>query len=94
LKPDSFHFRTQATTWLGGEAQLQEQFPDVQVVFDAPVVVDHRRVTSNGGLVSYRAAFVLLAQLSSAEHAREVFDGLHVDRVGDWTAVEAVISGQ
>lgn len=79
----------QATTWFGGEAQLQAQFPEVQVQFDAPVVVDNRRVTANGGLVSYRAALVLLAQLSSPEQAYQLYQALHIDRLGNWADVEA-----
>ncbi len=78
-----------ATTWFGGEAQLQAQFPEVQVQFDAPVVVDNRRVTANGGLVSYRAALVLLAQLSSPKQAYELYETLHIDRLGSWVDVEA-----
>lgn len=78
-----------ATTWFGGEAQLQAQFPEVQVQFDAPVVVDNRRVTANGGLVSYRAALVLLAQLSSPEQAYQLYQALHIDRLGSWADVEA-----
>lgn len=83
----------QATTWFGGEAQLQADFPAVQVQFDAPVVVDNRRVTSNGGLVSYQAALVLLAQLTSPEYARQVYDTLHIERLGNWADVEAVLAG-
>lgn len=78
-----------ATTWFGGEAQLQAQFPEVQVQFDVPVVVDNRRVTANGGLVSYRAALVLLAQLSSPEQAYQLYQALHIDRLGSWADVEA-----
>lgn len=78
-----------ATTWFGGEAQLQAQFPDVQVQFDAPVVVDNRRVTANGGLVSYRAALVLLAQLSSPDRAYQLYEALHIDRLGSWADIEA-----
>jgi transcriptional regulator GlxA family with amidase domain len=48
----------QATTWFGGETKLQQEFPTVQVIHDKPVVVDKRRITANGGLVSYRAALV------------------------------------
>jgi transcriptional regulator GlxA family with amidase domain len=77
-----------ATTWFGGEAQLQAQFPEVQVQFDAPVVLDNRRVTANGGLVSYRAALVLLAQLSSPEQAHQLYEALHIDRLGSWVDVE------
>lgn len=80
-----------ATTWFGGETQLQEQFPAVQVVHDQPVVLDNRRITANGGLVSYRAALILLSRLSSLDHARDVYGSLGIDRLGTWDAIEASI---
>ncbi|GAB4519318.1 MAG: DJ-1/PfpI family protein [Anaerolineae bacterium] len=79
----------QATTWHGGEAQLQTQFPTIQVIHNQPVVLDQRRVTANGGLVSYRAALVLLSQLSTVAHAREVYQRLGIDRLGTWAEIEA-----
>jgi transcriptional regulator GlxA family with amidase domain len=81
----------QATTWLGGEASLQAQFPAIDVVHDQPVVVDRRRITANGGLVSYRAAIVLLGQLTSAAQAREVYDSLNMGRLGGWDDLAASI---
>ncbi len=82
----------QATTWFGGETRLQAQFPAIQVIQDKPVVLDKRRITANGGLVSYRAALVLLGQLTSAEHAHEVYENLGLDRLGTWAEVEATIT--
>lgn len=81
----------QATTWFGGETSLQTQFPAIQVVHNQPVVVDQRRITANGGLVSYRAALVLLGQLTSAEHAKEVYRSLGLERLGDWADIEATL---
>ncbi len=81
----------QATTWFGGETRLQAQFPAIQVVYDKPVVVDNRRITANGGLVSYQAALVLLGQLSSAAHAHEVYESLGLERLEPWAAIEASI---
>lgn len=81
-----------ATTWFGGEAQLQAQFPAVRIVPDQPVVVDKRRVTANGGLVSYLAALVLLGQLTSTALAREVYESLGMHRLSDWPAIEASIT--
>lgn len=81
-----------ATTWFGGEASLQSQFPAIQVVEDKAVVVDNRRITANGGLVSYQAALVLLGQLVGPEHAREIYDSLGMDRLDSWAAVEATIA--
>ncbi len=81
----------QATTWFGGEDSLQAQFPAIQVVHNTPVVLDSRRITANGGLVSYRAALVLLGQMSSPEHAREIHRSLNMDRLGTWADIEATI---
>lgn len=81
----------QATTWFGGETSLQEQFPAIQVIHDQPVVVDNRRITANGGLVSYRAALTLLGQLRGSDHAREVYETLGLDRLGTWAEIEATI---
>ena len=80
-----------ATTWFGGEARLQSSYPAIEVVHDAPVVVDNRRITANGGLVSYQAALVLLGQLAGPEHAREIYDGLGMGRLDGWPAIEATI---
>ena len=82
----------QATTWFGGETKLQAQFPAIQVIHDKPVVVDKRRITANGGLVSYQAALVLLGQLTSAAHAREIYDSLGLGRLGQWAEIETTIN--
>lgn len=84
----------QATTWVGGEDRLQAQFPAIRVVHDQPVVLDHRRITANGGLVSYQAALVLLGQLTTSEHARQVYQQLGMDRLDRWPAIEALIRSQ
>jgi transcriptional regulator GlxA family with amidase domain len=81
----------QATTWFGGEASLQSQFPAIEVVHDKPVVLDKRRITANGGLVSYQAALVLLGQLSSPAHAKEVYDSLGLARLNSWAEIEATM---
>jgi transcriptional regulator GlxA family with amidase domain len=81
----------QATTWYGGEADLQAQFPAIQVQHDVPVVVDNRRITANGGLVSYRAALVLLGQMGGADVAAAVHRSLNMDRLGTWADVQAEI---
>jgi transcriptional regulator GlxA family with amidase domain len=77
----------QATTWRGGESDLQQQFPQVNVIVDSPVVIDDRRMTANGGLVSYRAALIMLARLTSAECAQNVYRSLNMDRIGDWESI-------
>lgn len=81
-----------ATTWFGGEESLQAQFPSIQVVHDQPMVLDKRRITANGGLVSYQAALVLLGRLTNATHAREVYANLGMHRLDDWAAIEATIT--
>jgi transcriptional regulator GlxA family with amidase domain len=82
----------QATTWFGGETRLQSQFPAIQVVHDKPVVIDQRRITANGGLVSYQAALILLGQMSSAEHAKEIYKRLGLARIGTWADIEGMIN--
>lgn len=78
----------QATTWHGGEAILQTQFPQLKAVVE-PVVIDQRVITANAGLVSYRASLTLLAQLTSYARAREIYVALGWERLGDWAAIEA-----
>ena len=79
----------QATTWFGGETSLQTEFPKIEVIHDKPVVLDKRRITANGGLVSYRAALVLLGQMTSAQHTKEVYENLGMERLGTWAEIEA-----
>ena len=81
----------QATTWFGGETSLQTQFPAIRVIHDKPVVLDKRRITAKGGLVSYQAALVLLGQMTSAQHAKEVYESLGLNRLGTWAEIEATI---
>jgi transcriptional regulator GlxA family with amidase domain len=81
----------QATTWFGGENRLQAQFPAIHVVNDQPVVLDQRRITANGGLVSYRASLVLLGQLVGLEKAAEIYRSLGMGRLGTWADIEATI---
>lgn len=81
----------QATTWFGGETSLQTQFPAVQVIHDKPVVVDNRRITANGGLVSYQAALILLGKLSSPQHVQEVYKSLGLHRLDSWAGIEDAI---
>lgn len=81
----------QATTWFGGESSLQAQFPAINVVHDRPVVLDKRRITANGGVVSYQAALVLLGQLAGTNRAREVYNKLGLGRLEPWEQIEAAI---
>lgn len=76
-----------ATTWAGGEKQLQREFPKINVVEDRNVVVDRNRISSNGGVPSYQGALVLLAQMTSERKAKEVFETIQLNRLIPWTDV-------
>ncbi len=71
----------EATTWAGGEADMQASYPDVKVQFDQNVVIDGKFITSNGGPVAYEGAFELLARMSSSENAQEISDYIQFSRV-------------
>jgi transcriptional regulator GlxA family with amidase domain len=70
-----------ATTWAGGEKGLAKSFPAIDVQYDQNVVVDENVVTSNGGPVSYQAAFALLAKMSSEAFAREISESIQFNRL-------------
>ena len=70
-----------ATTWAGGEKELAAAYPKVKVQVDRNVVVDDKVITSNGGPVSYQAAFELLARLSSEKFAKEVSESIQFPRL-------------
>ncbi|MBN3561085.1 DJ-1/PfpI family protein [Aliamphritea spongicola] len=72
-----------ATTWAGGEADLQDAYPKVDVQFDSNVVIDGRVITSNGSLVSYQAALMLLSKMTSRSKAEEVADTIQYNRFSD-----------
>ena len=72
-----------ATTWAGGESGLQDAYPAVDVQFDSNVVVDGRVITSNGSLVSYQAALLLLSKLTSKSKANEVAETIQYSRFSD-----------
>ncbi len=76
-----------ATTWAGGEKQLRREFPKINVIEDRNVVVDRNRISSNGGIPSYQAALVLLAQMSSERKAKEVFETIQLNRLIPWSEV-------
>ena len=73
----------QATTWSGGEADLQKHYPKVNVQENKNFVVDGNIITSNGSLVSYQAALKLLSLMSSKSKAQEVADTLQYSRFSD-----------
>lgn len=70
-----------ATTWAGGEKTLAKAYPKIDVQYDQNVVIDTQVITSNGGPVSYEAAFKLLAQLSSEKFAEEISEGIQFNRL-------------
>jgi transcriptional regulator GlxA family with amidase domain len=70
-----------ATTYAGGEKELAASYPKIKVQFDKNVVVDEKVITSNGGPVSYQAAFELLAKLSSEKFANEISESIQYDRL-------------
>ena len=70
-----------ATTWAGGEADLQKKFPSVKVKSDTNYVVDGNIITSNGSVVSYAAALKLLSLMASEKSSNEVFEALQMGRL-------------
>ena len=59
-----------ATTWAGGEEGLLKAYPKIKVQYNQNVVVDNKVITSNGGPVSYQAAFELLTKLRALSTCR------------------------
>ena len=70
-----------ATTWAGGEEGLLKAYPKIKVQYDQNVVIDSKVITSNGGPVSYQAAFELLAKLSSEKFANEISEAIQFNRL-------------
>ncbi len=70
-----------ATTWAGGEKGLAKAYPKINVQYNQNVVVDDKVITSNGGSVSYQAAFELLAKLSSEKFAKEISEAIQFNRL-------------
>lgn len=80
-----------ATTWAGGEAQLQREFPKIKVVFDKNVVVDRNRISSNGGIPSYQSALVMLSMMAGTGKAKTVFETIQLNRLIPWSNIEAYL---
>jgi len=70
-----------ATTWAGGEAEMQADYPLVKVQIDQNVVVDQNIITSNGSVVSYQAALILLEKLSTKAFSDEIADAIQWSRL-------------
>jgi transcriptional regulator GlxA family with amidase domain len=70
-----------ATTWAGGEKDLANLYPKINVQYDQNVVIDSKVITSNGGPVSYQAAFKLLEKLSSKAFSQEISELIQFNRL-------------
>lgn len=70
-----------ATTWFGGEKDLQSDYPKVNVQYDVPYVVDGNIISSNGSVVSYSSAIKLLEMMSSKKFAQSIFDYLQMGQL-------------
>lgn len=70
-----------ATTWAGGEKSLAKAYPKINVQYNKNVVIDNKVITSNGGPVSYQAAFKLLTQLSSDKFSNEISELIQFNRL-------------
>ena len=70
-----------ATTWAGGEKDLAKSYPKINVQYDQNVVIGNKVITSNGGPVSYQAAFVLLTKLSSEKFSKEISESIQFNRL-------------
>lgn len=77
------------TTYATGAATLRAFRPAVDAVEGRRVVVDGTLITSNGGVVSYEAAVVLVARLFDVARAREVFEALQMQQTMPWAQIEA-----
>lgn len=69
-----------ATTYPGGHEDLRKAVPRA-VVVEEDLVRDGNLITSSGAVVSYRGALLLLEELTDAAVARQVADGLYLDRL-------------
>lgn len=65
-----------ATTFPGDRDRFAEMFPDVDVRYDARLVVDGKFITSVGGGMSYEPAFYLVERLYGKAHADTTAGGL------------------
>jgi len=70
-----------ATTWAGGEKGLSREYPKIKVQYNTNVVIDDGVITSNGGPISYQAAFKLLTKLSSEHFAKEISELIQFNRL-------------
>jgi transcriptional regulator GlxA family with amidase domain len=73
-------------TWIGGGAQLQEDYPNLIVQDDSLVtfIEDGKFLSSNGNLASYISALELLEKMTSPAHREFVESYLYLDRLKRW----------
>jgi transcriptional regulator GlxA family with amidase domain len=73
-------------TWIGGGAQLQEDYPNLIVQDDSSVmfIEDGKFLSSNGNLASYISALELLEKMTSPAHREFVESYLYLDRLKRW----------
>jgi uncharacterized protein (AIM24 family) len=62
-------------------SELSPELQKIKVQQDQNVVVDNGVITSNGGPVSYQAAFKLLSKLSSDKFAGEISEAIQFNRL-------------
>jgi transcriptional regulator GlxA family with amidase domain len=65
------------TTYIGGNDNLQKQFPKAKVIDGKHIVVDGNLVTSIGGVTTYDATLTMLERITSPELANKVADALY-----------------
>lgn len=73
-----------ATTWKGGEEELQSTYPAIHVQSGQSIVEDGGLITSYGGIVSYAAAQVLLEKIATPKIAATVSEAIYIDRLIDF----------
>ena len=73
------------TTFPADRDRLATMFPQVEVRYDARLVVDGKYITSVGGAMSYEPALYLVEVLYGHEHAQRTAEGLVLE--WDLTAV-------
>jgi len=73
-------------TWIGGDEQLQKDYPNLKVQNDSLVtfIKDGKFLSSNGDLASYISALELLEIMTNTEHRKFVESYLYLDQLKNW----------
>ncbi len=77
------------TTYPGGAATLAKAHPKLTALEGPTVVVDGNATTSNGSIISYEGAVVLVGQMFGDEVAQQVFEGVKLNRFIEWSRIKA-----